>query len=218
MDKVFWQARWEEGRIGFHQEEINPYLQRYWPRLNVPAGASVFVPLCGKSKDMLWLRERGHLVIGVEIVARAAEDFFAENNIEADTYQQDMLTVWEGEGVKLYCGDFFRLDASNLNEVVAVYDRASLVALPPELRSRYAAHLRAILPRKAGVLLVTMDYAQSEMQGPPFAVSAEEVETLYGKHFDIEQVHAEDILAANAKFREQGITRLQEKVFLLTAR
>lgn len=218
MDKVFWQARWEEGRIGFHQEEINPYLQRYWPRLNVPAGASVFVPLCGKSKDMLWLRERGHLVIGVEIVTRAVEDFFAENNIEADTYQQDMLTVWEGEGVKLYCGDFFRLDASDLNEVVAVYDRASLVALPPDLRSRYAAHLRAILPRKAGVLLVTMDYAQSEMQGPPFAVTQPEVHALYEAYFVIERVATEDILAANPRFREQGLTQLRENVYVLTPR
>src|SRR3569832_1390811 len=134
MDREFWKSRWDEGRIGFHQEEINPYLPRYWPRLASAANAPVFVPLCGKSKDMLWLRDRGHSVIGVEIVPRAVEAFFAENDIQ--------------------CGDFFELGSADVADVAGVYDRASLIALPPALRTRYAQHLRAILPRRAGVLLI----------------------------------------------------------------
>lgn len=218
MNKEFWQARWDEDRIGFHQEEINPYLQRYWPRLACATNMNVFVPLCGKSKDMLWLRELGHAVIGVEIVPRAVEAFFAENDIQRETYQQDAFTVWEGEGIRIYCGDFFEFGAEDMADVAGVYDRASLIALPPALRARYAEHLCAILPRRASVLLVTMDYPQAEMQGPPFAVNEHEVATLYRDRFTIEQVYAEDILAANPRFREQGLTRLQEKIYVLRPR
>jgi thiopurine S-methyltransferase len=217
MNREFWQARWDEGRIGFHQDQINPYLQRYWPSLGVPPGATVFVPLCGKSKDMLWLRGQGHAVVGVEIVSRAVEDFFAENEIDADTYQQDNLTVWEGEGIKIFCGDFFELSPKDVAGVGAVYDRASLIALPPALRQRYAEHLRAILPGKMNKLLVTMDYPQSEMEGPPFAVTEQEVAALYQDYFKIEQVCSEDILAANPRFREQGLSRLLERVYILKA-
>lgn len=218
MDKEFWQARWDEGRIGFHQEEINPYLRRYWQGLACASNAPVFVPLCGKSKDMLWLREQGCAVIGVEIVARAVEAFFAENDIPCETYRQDAFTVWKGEGITIYCGDFFELGTQDLAAVAGVYDRASLIALPPELRGRYAEHLRAILPRRVDVLLVTLDYPRAEMQGPPFAVDEREVEALYRTHFAIERVCAEDVLAANPRFREQGLTRLQEKVYVLRPR
>lgn len=218
MDKEFWQARWDEGRIGFHQEEINPYLRRYWRQLACESTATVFVPLCGKSKDMLWLREQGHTVIGVEMVARAVEDFFAENDIPCETYPKDAFTVWRGEGITIYCGDFFQLGTQELADVAGVYDRASLIALPPELRARYADHLRAILPRRADVLLITLDYPQPEMQGPPFAVDEREVTALYQTHFAIEQVGAEDVLADNPRFREQGVTRLQEKVYVLRPR
>lgn len=217
MDRDFWQARWDEGRIGFHQNDINPYLQRYWPTLEAARGAA-FVPLCGKSKDMLWLRAQGQAVIGVEIVARAVEEFFAENNVAAKNYRQSEFTVWEGDGIKLFCGDFFKLDADDLNGVTAVYDRASLIALPPPLRERYACHLRTILPHKVNMLLVTLDYPQHEMDGPPFAVTLEEVAALYQKYFHVEHMYIEDVLAANPRFQEQGLTRLQEKIYLLRAR
>ena len=217
MNREFWQARWDEGRIAFHQDQINPYLQRYWPSLDVPSGATLFVPLCGKSRDMLWLRDQGYAVIGVEIVPRAVEAFFTENDLEANTYQQDNLTVWESEGIKIFCGDFFELTANDVAGIGAVYDRASLIALPPAMRQSYAAHLRAILPGKMNVLLVTMDYPQAEMDGPPFAVTEQEVAALHQDYFKIEQVCSEDILAANPRFREQGLSQLVEKVYVLRA-
>jgi len=218
MNQDFWQSRWDEGRIGFHQAEINPYLQRYWSKLSVSADATVFVPLCGKTRDMLWLRERGHKVIGVEIVPRAVEAFFAENNLAASRQTQGPFELWETEGIRIYQGDFFELSADVLTEIGAVYDRASLIALPPPLRQRYATHLRDILPGKRNILLVTMDYPQAEMDGPPFAVTEEEVAALYQDTFDIERLCSEDILAANPRFQEQGLSRLIEKVYCLKAR
>lgn len=215
MNREFWQARWEEGRIGFHQDEVNPYLQRYWPKLNVATGATVFVPLCGKSRDVLWLRNRGYSVIGVEVVTRAVEAFFAENHMATTQQRRGTFALWESEGIKILQGDFFDLSANDVAGIAAVYDRASLIALPPPLRQRYAAHLRAILPGKMNILLVTMDYPQAEMEGPPFAVREQEVAALYQDHFKIELVCSEDILAANPRFQEQGLSRLLEKVYVL---
>ena len=218
MHRDFWQTRWDEGRIGFHQDEINPYLQRYWPSLGVTPGATVFVPLCGKSRDMLWLSEQGYSVIGVEIVARAVEAFFAENNLTVTQRQHGAFTLWESEGIKIFQGDFFSLGADDVAGITTVFDRASLIALPPAMRQRYAAQLRSTLPSKMSVLLVTMDYPQKEMDGPPFAVTEQEVALLYQNYFKIEVLCSEDILAANPRFQDQGLSRLQERIYMLTER
>ena len=218
MNRDFWQARWDEGRIGFHQDEVNPYLQRYWPSLGVTPGATVFVPLCGKSRDMLWLRDQGYSVIGVEIVPRAVEAFFAENDLTVTQRPHGAFTLWESEGIKIFQGDFFDLSADDVAGIAAVYDRASLIALPPAMRQRYATQLRAILPSETNVLLVTMDYSQAEMHGPPFAVTEQEVAALYQDYFKIDQVCSEDMLGANPRFQDQGVNRMLERIYVLTAR
>lgn len=218
MEHAFWKSGWDEGRIGFHQHAVNPYLQRFWPRLNAAPGAEVFVPLCGKSLDMLWLREQGHTVIGVEVVPRAVEAFFAENHLAAETRRERAFVLWSADGIRIYQGDFFDLGAAETAGVAAVYDRASLIALPPAMRRRYATQLRAIVPEKTNILLVTMDYPQEQMHGPPFAVTEQEVAELYGDGFEIEQVCSEDALAANPRFRERGLTRLMERTYILRAR
>ena len=218
MNRDFWQARWDEGRIGFHQDEVNPYLQRYWPSLGVTPGATVFVPLCGKSRDMLWLRDQGYSVIGVEIVPRAVEAFFAENDLTVTQRPHGAFTLWESEGIKIFQGDFFDLSADDVAGIAAVYDRASLIALSPDMRQRYATQLRAILPSETNVLLVTMDYSQAEMHGPPFAVTEQEVAALYQDYFKIDQVCSEDMLGANPRFQDQGVNRMLERIYVLTAR
>jgi len=218
MNRDFWQARWDEGRIGFHQDEVNPYLQRYWPSLSVSRGTTVFVPLCGKSRDMLWLRDQGYSVIGVEIVPRAVEAFFSENNLTVTRRPHGAFTLWESEDIKILQGDFFDLSADDVAGIAAVYDRASLIALPPAMRQRYAAQLRSILPSKMNVLLVTMDYLQTEMDGPPFAVTEQEVTVLYQEYFKIKLLCSEDILAANPRFQDQGLSRLLERIYVLMER
>jgi len=218
MDRNFWHNRWEEGRIGFHQNEVNPYLQRYWPAMGVRPGTTVFVPLCGKSQDMLWLRDQGYSVVGVEIIPRAVKAFFEENSVTATKRTRGAFTVWESQDITILQGDFFDVSANDVRGIGVVYDRASLIALPPALRQRYAEHLRTILQNDLKVLLVTMDYSQSEMDGPPFAVTEQEVAALYQDHFTIEQLCSEDILAAEPRFQEQGLSALLEKVYILKAK
>ncbi len=218
MKKEFWMERWERAEIGFHQDEINPYLRRFWPDLKVPRGGEVFVPLCGKSLDMVWLRSQGNHVLGVELSPIAVQDFFVEQGMQARHVGGGAFANYMAEGYCLACGDFFDLCKADMVKVSAVYDRASLVALPPEMRERYASHLANILPRGTQILLVTFDYPQAEMQGPPFAVSVKEVEALYGKYAEIRLLAQEDALGQNPRFRQRGVSRMEENIFLLTLR
>ena len=184
MKHDFWHLRWSEGRIGFHQADFNPYLKKYWQLLSLAGDDRVFVPLCGKSKDMLWLREQGHEVLGVELNPSACEAFFAENGAEPECSQQPGFVVRSVDGVQLLCGDFFSLNAEDLRDVSAVYDRAALIALPPEMRVQYVEYLTQILPRGVQILLITLEFEGEG--GPPFSVQGSEVERLFGEAFEIE--------------------------------
>lgn len=216
MQADFWHERWQRNQIGFHQAEINLHLQQFWPALGVTTGARVFVPLCGKSGDMLWLRGQGHEVIGVEISPLAVQAFFDENALQVTVQQQGLFQVYAADGLCIWCGDFFALDPEDLAGVTAVYDRASLIALPPEMRPAYAKHLRQLLAPGVKSLLVAIEYSQGEMEGPPFSVREDEVLALYAAHCAIERIHAADILDQEPRFRDKGLTRLQEKVYALT--
>jgi len=216
MKKEFWLERWDRGEIGFHQDEINPYLIEYWKQLNPASNSMVFVPLCGKSRDMLWLRQQGHSVLGVELSAIAVQAFFKEYGYDPQHFSTGKFDRCEANGIRILCGDFFDLRGEDLINVGAVYDRASLIALPPEMRESYARHLVSILPPGTHILLVTLDYPQAEMQGPPFSVTSLEVELLYREYAEVRLLTQRDELDKNPRFRERGLSRLNENIFLLT--
>jgi thiopurine S-methyltransferase len=217
MQQEFWHERWQLNQIGFHSQEINCHLQHNWPALNIATGSRVFVPLCGKSNDMLWLLAQGYEVIGVELSPLAVQAFFAENGLSATTRQQGKFSVSETNGLSIYCGDFFDLGANDLAGVNAVYDRASLVALPPEMRAAYALHMQHLLKSGTKILLVAFDYPQHEMQGPPFSVQSPEVQALYRNWCNVELLYTEDILDREPNFRDRGVSRMQEQVYIMTA-
>jgi len=215
MNRDFWMERWEEGQIGFHQSEVNGYLTRHWEKLQAGKGDKVLVPLCGKSKDMLWLADQGHKVLGVELSPLAVDAFFTENNIPCSQFENDGFKISESDHVSLWCGDFFDLTQKHLQGITRVYDRASLIALPPEMREKYSLHMKTMMPAGARVLLVTMEYPQAEMSGPPFSVSHNEVHDLYDDAFDISLLEEVDILALNPQFKERGLSALVEKSYLM---
>jgi thiopurine S-methyltransferase len=221
VKKDFWLERWEREEIGFHQDEFNPYLRQYWQDLNLARDSEVFVPLCGKSRDMRWLREQGHQVLGVELSVIAVQAFFKENGYTPQHFSLHQVTGgkferFEANDIRILCGDFFDLSKDDLANVTGVYDRASLIALPPDMRERYVRHLVSILPPATQILLITVDYPQAEMQGPPFSVFSGEVEALYREHAEVRLLAQTDVLAQNPRFQQRGLTRLQESIFLLT--
>ncbi len=208
MEHNFWHSRWLEGRIGFHQAEFNVYMMAHWSALNSVDG-QVFVPLCGRSRDLLWLRERSKAVLGVELSEKACSEFFLEQSAQAERSEEGDFTSFEADKIRLLCGDLFNLTADQVMQVVAVYDRAALIALPPLMRQAYAAHLCAILPSGVSMLLIVLEFDGEE--GPPFSVSEAEVELLYSARFDIRLLHVAILSEGKDKGRREKVYQLLDR-------
>lgn len=219
MEADFWHQRWRKNQIGFHQHGINPHLVRYWDQLDAGPEARVFVPLCGKSRDMLWLAERGHPVVGCELSELAVAAFFEEAGLTAHRTMDGPVERWTASSIEILLGDFFKLDRRLIGPVDTVYDRAALVALPQAMRRDYVEALARLLAPGTELLLLSLEYAQAEMEGPPFSVPEAEVRSLFGAVAEVERLEA----AANAshdfpQFQERGLSALEEKVYRLRIR
>lgn len=226
MEPDFWRARWRAQEIGFHQAEVSWGLVAHGARLGLGAASSpdtppptdptplrVLVPLAGKSLDMLYLAQSGARVTGVELVESAVQAFYAERGWAPTRTEAPPLIRYEAHDVTLYAGDFFAFRDAPFP---AIYDRAALIALPPALRSRYVQHLRTLLAPGGRLLLVTLDYPQALRSGPPFAVPPAEVEQAFAG-LRVEHLETRDSLASSPRFRELGLDRLDESVWLVTA-
>ncbi len=203
MELTLWLDKWQKNDIGFHASEVEPLLVKYFS--DITPGV-VFVPLCGKSLDLLWLAHKGWQVVGVEASPLACRAFFEENKIEFTERAEGSFTFFQSERIRLWCGDFFKLTPEHLICVSAVYDRAALIALPPEVRVMYVAHLSKIIGSAPSIrmLLITLEYLQEKVSGPPFSVEASEVQRLYGNDFVIHETEREEDLyvpANNPRFK-----------------
>lgn len=209
MESQFWLDRWRENRIGFHQSEGNENLQRYWPTL--PPGSRILVPLCGKSLDMLWLAEQGYDVTGVELSPLAAEAFFKEQGMTHFKAEQGMGLTYRAQALSLriVCGDFFVFEAPPFD---ALYDRASLIALPQEQRASYTDRCCRLLADGAAILLATLEYDQRQMGGPPYSVPEAEVASLWGDR--LEPIWSEELIDKEPRFQKKGLNSFVEKTWL----
>lgn len=217
MKAEFWHERWEKNQIGFHQSEVNTYLHDFWGRLQLPAGATVFVPLCGKSSDMLWLRAEGYQVLGIELNQIAVRNFFAENDLTPEVSQHGALERWQADGIVIFCGDFFTLTAEDVAACRAVFDRAALIALPPEMRPDYIEHMRTLFPVGLANLLITIAYDQSMAKGPPFSVPEAEVRGYFTTGYEIELLRTDDALDDLPGLKKRGVPAVDESAWLLTS-
>ena len=174
----------------------------------------MFVPLCGKSIDMIYLISNGYKVVGVELSELGVKHFFNENDIEYSVKELNEFVVYYNSDITIYCGDFFNLSSDMLNTITGIYDRASLIALPEKLRQKYVSHLYSIIPYDSNMLLLTINYPQSELSGPPFAVSDKEVNLLYSKNFDykvLERIKDN----VEPKFKQVGIESFETATYCL---
>lgn len=215
VDNQHWLDRWKENRIGFHEPTVNQHLQQYFPQFGLPAGASVFLPLCGKAFDIAWIAAQGYEVIGIELSRLAIEAFFEENQLEYERFDSDRFAVYKSANISLLQGDFFDLSNHDLDACSLVYDRAALIAMDQQLRPRYCDHMLSIIPALSNMLLITLEYDQAEMQGPPFAVLKEEVYRNYSEDFSINLLGSNDIIDERPRWRDAGLGALGESVFRL---
>ncbi len=218
MEHEFWHERWENNQIGFHIKQPHPYLIQHVAQLVKHSDSdapSVFVPLCGKSPDLIWLAAQGFRVLGIELSEIAIRDFFSENGLSPKKVKQGKFTVWQHDSITLLQGDFFDLSTDDLMGCHAIYDRAALIALPPEMQVQYIDHLEAMLPKPCSGLLICLDYPQEQKAGPPFSIASAQVYTLFTGQAAL-KLQRKDVLDAHAHFRDKGMQRLHEEAYAIS--
>ncbi len=213
---------WRNDQTDFHQQQVNPLLTRFWPSLNLKKPGCIFVPLCGKSLDLIWLAQQGYNVVGVELSPVAAKAFFEENKLTPHKSKNGEFVVWESGQIKILCGDFFRLTLSDLGEIDVVYDRAALTALPESLRTHYVAHLSAIVPPACSIFLLTTEDARPaedmETHSMSKGVIDKEITGLYENHFIIDIAHTEPAWESDSAEPDKSHIAVEHKVYRLMPR
>ncbi|WP_110455824.1 thiopurine S-methyltransferase [Shewanella algidipiscicola] len=215
MQPSFWHEKWASKQIGFHLGEVNPLLIEHWPQLNVASGASVFVPMCGKSLDLCYLAEQGLEVVACELNQAAVEQFFTDNELSVEVQSLGEHTRYCTEQITLYQGDLFTLPTHLTAQCTAFYDRAALIAWPEAMRQQYVKQLAKLVAPQSIGLLITLDYPQAALNGPPFAVSDGWVMTNMSEYFEIERLRCDDVLAQNPRFVSKQVSWLTESVYRL---
>ena len=210
MEPEFWHSRWQAGQIGFHEGRVNRMLAAHVGALDLDAGARLFLPLCGKAVDIHWLRHEGYRVAGIELSEIAVRELFDEMCVTPEISQAGPLKRYAAEGLDIFVGDVFALPAETLGPVAAVYDRAALVALPEGVRTTYATHV-ATITGTAPQLLITFEYDQTQMDGPPFSLSEVSVKECYCGHYNVSVLSRHDVEGGL-----KGICPALEKTLLLT--
>lgn len=217
MEPEHWIQRWQEGRIGFHQGSPNRWLQQFLPELSLTEGDYIFLPLCGKSVDLPWLAKKGLSPLGVELSPIAIQHFFQEQQLQPLHHSLPNFESWQyissKSSITLLEGDFFQLTPELTGHCRAVFDRAALVALPPEMRRAYVDHLSTLLTAGTEILLVTTEFPQEQKSPPPFSVSDSEVQNLYGGEFQVEPLHSENLSESGDPLTRRGVTSLTERIY-----
>lgn len=192
MEASFWHQKWEKGDIGFHKSEANALLVEHFKKLNLEKGSRVFLPLCGKTHDFAWLLACGYRVVGAELSELAIKELFDDLGVEPKISRVGELALYSAKNIDIFVGDIFDVFTEFLGSVDAVYDRAALVALPANMRDKYTSHLMKITD-VAPQLLITYEYNQQLMDGPPFSINEEEVKHHYAIAYQLKSLESKDV-------------------------
>ncbi|MEW6981857.1 thiopurine S-methyltransferase [Colwelliaceae bacterium 6471] len=214
MDAKFWHNCWEQNSLGFHQEQVHPFLIKYFDTNLLPSDKHVLVPLCGKSLDMVWLAER-MAVSGAELSNIACRDFFEEKSLpyqqeiidEFNRFNFDQLTLWQG--------DFFKLTPAMLAPVDWIYDRAALIALPKAMQQQYVEHLSLFIAKQTKMMLITLEFPESELSGPPFPVFETDIKRLFAD-FNVECIASHQLKDKQFAQRKFNVSSLTERLYLIS--
>jgi thiopurine S-methyltransferase len=218
MSSSEWERRWSEGRIGFHEDRVNWALEKYARAVFPDPTSRILVPLAGKSVDLRWLEARGHTVVGVELVELAVRSFFDEDGRTPEVQPLEGVqgTRFLAGRIEFFAANIFDVRRTHTGLAGGLFDRAALIALPQVERARYVEHLGTLLAPGAPLLLVTLDYDEGAMSGPPYRVPEEEVRALFAGRGEIEVLESRDALPSNPRFEERGLRRLVETVYRFT--
>ena len=210
-----WLHFWENNETNWHSDTITQELAEYFELFELEPGDKVFVPLCGKSLDMIYIVNQGFSVVGVEVSEFGIRQFFKENDLKYTVTKVGDFDLYSSENLEIYCGDFFSLTLKHLNNVKAVLDRKSLIALEPDLRQKYVKHLNDIISLGVRILLVTLHYPQHQMSGPPFSVDKSEVESLFSMTFETRELKSFNDIENGSKLVRAGVDYINNAAYCL---
>lgn len=210
MDAEFWHHKWENNDIAFHEKNVNPLLEAYFEQLHLAQDSRIFIPLCGKTRDIAWLINKGYRIVGAELSELAISQLFSELGQTPVVTQLHDLIHYQGQQIDIFVGDILTLSADIIGHIDAIYDRAALVALPFNIRLNYAPHLINIT-QHAPQLLICFEYDQQSLSPPPFSVSQQEVKQHYATHYQISLLHNQPLVGGL-----KGKVPANEVVWLLT--
>ncbi|XP_006825177.1 thiopurine S-methyltransferase-like [Saccoglossus kowalevskii] len=214
-----WRKRWRKGQTKFHLEKVHPILQKHYSWLTKEEEKQrFFLPLCGKSLDLKWLVDKGHVVVGNECSAEGVKQFFDEHDLE---YTVEPIEDISGDihqaknlDVTIYCCDFFLITPEIIGTFDAVWDRGSLAAIHPEDRKKYADVFFPLLKKDGRCLLDLFQVDHEHFAGPPHTFPPEELQTLLGKHLQVELVNTRDALTSWQK--EWGVAYFIQNDYYIT--
>lgn len=215
---VDWHSYWTRKKPGFHEARVNEYLQMYLPLFGLNPEDAIFLPLCGKAHDIQWLAQQGFQVVGVELSEVAIQSFFEEFELDYSVTREANFAVYRSTNITLYQGDFMHLQAGHLAHCKLVYDRASIVAIESFNRQRYSSHLLQIIPKDIPILMVTLEYDQSIMKGPPFSVPVEEIKGYFEPGYTVTSLITNEQIDEREKWREMGLKSFRETALSLNPR
>lgn len=216
MEISYWHSRWRKSNTGWHMNDVHPQLANLWPQLLFTSNPRVLVPLCGKNIDMKVMADQGSYVIGVEVSQKALQEFMDEQPQEFREESSHGFTIYKSDSFELWEGDFFQLPADKIPALDLIYDKASIVALPPDMRRDYAQKILDLCNPHTHMLIQTFEYRQEEMKGPPFSVMEAEVKELFANQLQIDLMHEQSKLDEVSKFRQRGLSSyFIEKIYHL---
>lgn len=216
MEISYWQSRWKKDNTGWHMDEVFPLLKSFWHRLELRKSSTVLVPLCGKSLDIDWLAAQGYRVIGADVSEKAVNILKDRLPYSFTKSAKGSFTCYKSASVELWRGDFFRLRKQWLPTIDAIYDKAALIALPPDKRRQYTTHLQNLAESHTQIFVNCFEYEQEEMNGPPYAVMENELQSLFGNRFNIELLYKHSLFNELPQFGQRGLkSYLIEKIYHL---
>lgn len=171
----------------------------------------MLIPLAGKSVDIAYLAARGPSVVAVDLVEDAARAFFDEQGVPAARTVDGPGAIYESGPIEYRVGDFFELDVADVGSFDSFYDRAAMVALPPDLRAKYVLHVRTMLEPGARGLVITFEHDAGD-QSPPFPVLEADVRAAY-PDAAVSFLAERDLTSEATGLLARGATRVLERAY-----
>ncbi len=185
MDAEFWHKLWDSNEIGFHNKDVNELFLNNFSKLNFKKNSRVFIPLCGKTVDIKWLLDNSYSVVAIELNENAIKELFSSLQLETSIKKMGSLTLYSAKNIDIFVGDIFELNQSILGKVDIIYDRGAIVALPTTMRQEYTS-LLVNITQNTPQLIISYEYDQNLMEGPPFSVKESQLKEYYSDFYNLE--------------------------------